>query len=123
MNMTKQEIKEIRERLNGRISEICDSKDRELGLSMSREDLDNLKDTVVTKIESIGYEYIEGQCNRYAKGLANRKGVEKSVEYLLNKIENEIPKVETMTAMEVLSGLFPLGFYYNALNYIGENLM
>lgn len=123
MNMTKQEIKEIRERLNGRISEICDSKDRELGLSMSREDLDNLKDTVVTKIENIGYEYIESQCNKYAKGLANKKGVEKSVEYLLDKIENEIPKVETMTAIEVLSGLFPLGFYYNALNYIGENLM
>lgn len=123
MNMTKQEIKEIRERLNGRISEICDSKDRELGLSMSREDLDNLKDTVVEKIENIGYEYIENQCNRYAKGLTERKGVEKSVEYLLDKIENEIPVVEKMTAMEVISGLFPLGFYCNALNYIGENLM
>lgn len=123
MNMTKQEIKEIRERLNGRISEICDSKDRELGLSMSREDLDNLKDTVVTKIENIGYEYIENQCNRCAKGLANKKGIEESIEYLLNKIENEIPVVEKMTAIEVISGLFPLGFYYNALNYIGENLM
>lgn len=121
--MNKQQVKEIKEKLGARISEICDDKDKELGLTMTRDDLYALKDTVVDKIEGIGYEYIESQCNKYAKGLADRKGIENSVEYLLAKIETEIPKVETMPAIEVISGLFPLGFYYNALNYIGENLM
>lgn len=121
--MNKQQVKEIKGRLQGRIDELCDSKDRELGMTMSREELDTLKDSVVNRLEGIGYEYIESQCNRYAKGLSDRKGIEKSVDYLLSKIENEIPKIEAMTPMEVLTGLFPLGFYYNALNYIGENLM
>lgn len=121
--MNKQQVKEIKEKLGVRISEICDSKDRELGLTMAKEDLENLKDTVVEKIEGIGYEYIENQCNRYAKGLANKKGIEKSVEYLLDKIETGIPIVERMTPMDVIFGLFPLGFYFNALNYIGENLI
>lgn len=121
--MNKQELKELRGKLQERIGIICDSKDRELETKMNREELEALRNSTVEKVEKIGYEYLEAQYTRYAKGLINKYSVEKSIKYLVDKIEKEIPKIEKMEPEKLLTALAPLGLYCCAFDYIGENLM
>ena len=121
--MNKQQMKELRGKLQVRIGTICDAKDKELETRMSREELDVLRNTVVDKLDKIGYEYLEEQYTRYAKGLVSKKDVNSSIDYLINKIEGEIAKIENTPSEEVLTKLAPLGFYCSAFDYIGENLM
>ena len=121
--MNKQEMKNLRGKLQERIGIICDSKDRELETKMSREELETLRNSTIEKVERIGYDYLEAQYTKYAKGLVNKYSVEKSIDYLVDKIEKEIPKIEKMEPEKILTSLAPLGLYCCAFDYIGENLM
>lgn len=121
--MNKQELKELRGRLQFRIGTICDTKDKELETRVSREELEVMRNNIVDKFDKIGYEYLEEQYTRYAKGLVNRKNINGSIEYLVERIEGEISRMEDTEPEKLFSSLGPLGFYCSAFDYIGENLM
>lgn len=121
--MTKQEMKDLRGRMVYNLRRASEDRDAELAKVYSTDEIEKFKDDIVEKIEKIDMSYMDNTIENFAKSLVAKKGIDNAVTFITDKLVNGLSIIRKIEPEKAFGQMLPIGMYWKAFEYIGENLM
>ena len=121
--MTKKEMKDLRERMVYNIRRASEDRDNELAKIYSTDEIEKFKDGIVEKMEKINLSYMDNMVENFAKSLVDRKGIDNTITYITDKLVDGLSVIRKIEPERAFGQMLPIGLYWKAFEYIGENLM